>query len=191
MCTFPSSAHAAPAYWIQFFKPTVADSMHQAIVHHAAAPSIQHRLARGFTLIEVMIVVAIVAILAAVAIPSYRDYILRGQLVDGTTLLASFRANMERYYQDNRRYTAVSATIVPPCDPTVAVALRTQGNFVVSCTATDGPPQRFLITATGSGSVLNFNYTVTESDVRATPSVGAAGWNTSPTCWITKKGQSC
>ena len=43
-----------------------------------------------------MITVAIVAILASIALPSYRDYILRGQLVDATNLLSAGRANMER-----------------------------------------------------------------------------------------------
>ncbi|MBC7938818.1 MAG: prepilin-type N-terminal cleavage/methylation domain-containing protein, partial [Chitinophagaceae bacterium] len=58
----------------------------------------------GFTLIELMITVAIIAILAMVAVPSYRDHILRGQLVDATNGLSSVRANMERHFQDNRSY---------------------------------------------------------------------------------------
>jgi type IV pilus assembly protein PilE len=149
----------------------------------------QRRRSNGFTLIEVMIVVAIVAILAAVAIPSYRDYILRGQLVDGTTLLASYRANMERYYQDNRTYANVSAAIVAPCDGSVPVAQRTQGNFIVTCSAVAA--NTFTLLATGQGPVLSFNYTVDQTGAQATPSVGASGWNTSTTCWITKKGQSC
>jgi prepilin-type N-terminal cleavage/methylation domain-containing protein len=157
--------------------------MRNALVPFASsAPSIRRRVVRGFTLIEVMIVVAIIAILSAIAIPSYRDYILRGQLVDATTLLAGTRADMERYYQDNRKYTAVSAAIVPPC-------ARTQGNFTLTCSVlTD---TTFTLLATGGGPVVNFNYTITHQDVQATPSVGAAGWNTSATCWITKKGQSC
>ena len=87
------------------------------------------RHSAGFTLIEVMIVVAIVAILAMVATPSYRNYILRGALVDGTTLLSTASGNMERYFQDNRTYEAVGANI-PPCSAALPLATRTQGTFV-------------------------------------------------------------
>ena len=90
------------------------------------------RHSSGFTLIEVMIVVAIIAILAMVATPSYRNYILRGALVDGTTLLSTASANMERYFQDNRTYEAVGANI-PPCSAALPLATRTQGTFVLSC----------------------------------------------------------
>jgi len=58
----------------------------------------------GFTLIELMVVVAIVAILAAVALPAYNDYVTRSKLTDAVTGLSDFRVRMEQFYQDNRRY---------------------------------------------------------------------------------------
>ncbi len=69
----------------------------------------------GFTLLELMIVVAIIAILAAVALPSYRDYVLRGNLVDGTQQLAAYRAQMEQYYQDARTYADSGTAYKSPC----------------------------------------------------------------------------
>ena len=156
--------------------------MSQPFVHHTAAPSIRHRLARGFTLIEVMIVVAIITILAAVAIPSYRDYILRGQLVDATTLLAGTRADMERYYQDNRKYTAVGA-FTPPC-------VKSQGNFDLTCSVlTD---TTFTLLATGKNGAVGFSYSIDQQDNRLTVSTGNSWPMPAPnTCWAVKRGQSC
>src|SRR5450631_654421 len=59
---------------------------------------------RGFTLIEVMVVVAIIAILAAIALPNYTDYVTRGRIVEATAGLGDARNKMEQYYQDNRTY---------------------------------------------------------------------------------------
>jgi len=188
MCTFPLPPLGTPAYWSQFITPTVADSMRQTLFPHTTVHMNQRRRSNGFTLIEVMIVVAIVTILAAVAIPSYRDYILRGQLVDGTTILSTVRADMERYYQDNRRYSNVGA-FVAPCN-SVDPRTRTQGNFVVSCFAlTDNT---FVLRATGSNATAGFVYAIDNRDARTTVSVGSSWPMPTPnTCWAVKRGQVC
>ncbi len=143
---------------------------------------------RGFTLIEVMIAVAIVAILSAVAYPSYRDYIVRGQLVDATTALATFRADMERHYQDNRSFATVG-DFTTPCAAGEA-ASRTVGNFVIDCSAVAA--ESYTLRATGSGPVSGFTFTVTHQDVRATTAVPTGfGYATCASRWILKKGQSC
>ncbi|SDF14907.1 MULTISPECIES: type IV pilin protein [Rhodanobacteraceae] len=60
---------------------------------------------RGFTLIELVIVVLIVAILAAVAIPSYRRYVVRSHRVDAKTALVDLAARQERFYYSNNKYS--------------------------------------------------------------------------------------
>ncbi len=70
--------------------------------------------ARGFSLIELMIVVAVDAILSAVAIPSYRDYTIRAQLVEAINSLADMRVRMEQFYADNRTYGAAACGVAMP-----------------------------------------------------------------------------
>ncbi len=144
------------------------------------------RREQGFTLIEVMITVAIIGILTMVAYPSYRDHLVRGQLVEASNGLATVRAQMERHFQDNRSYATVGA-FTTPC--AAAVATRTFGAFVVSC-AVAPTDTTFTLQAVGSGPGSGFTYTITQQDVRAT-TAAPSGWNTCATGWMTKKGQSC
>jgi type IV pilus assembly protein PilE len=138
---------------------------------------------RGFTLIELMITVAIVAILSMVAYPSYRDYVIRGHITDGINGLSAVRANMERHFQDNRTYATVGA-FTTPCG-----TATTHGTFTVSCQGTpDGTT--FTVQAVGSGPTNGFTFTINQLDVRAT-TAAPAGWATCATKWITKKGQAC
>ncbi|ESQ98516.1 pilus assembly protein PilE [Stutzerimonas chloritidismutans AW-1] len=69
------------------------------------------RAQRGVTLIELMIVVAIIGILAAIAYPSYEEYVKRGNRTEGQTLLSEASARQERYFGQNNAYVTTDADI--------------------------------------------------------------------------------
>lgn len=154
---------------------------------------------RGFTLLEVMITVAIVGILAAVGYPTYREHVVRGQLVDGTNALATMRAQMERFFQDNRTYvttTAGGVTFTSPCDGATPAASRTFGKFVVTCAAGQPTATTFTLVATADATspVAGFIYTITQDGVQATTVPGGSawsGWSSCASAWIVKRGQAC
>lgn len=142
----------------------------------------------GFTLIELMVVVAIVAILAGIAYPSYADYVLRGRLADATNLLGATRARMEQYYQDNRTYANVSGAIMAPC-----AAAQKVRSFSVTCeSAPTG--STYTITARGSDSASGFVFTIDQAGRQRTLELPPR-WGTVPAgglgCWITRKGGTC
>ena len=134
-----------------------------------------------------MIVVAIIGILAAIAYPSYREYVIRGRLVDATNGMSAMRADMEKHFQDNRDYRTVGAFTTPCQRP---IAQRTVGDFVLSCEALTQTEYRLAATGNAGSVVAGFVFTVTQADVRAT--TGApTGWPTCATRWLTKKGAPC
>ncbi len=69
---------------------------------------IKRKASAGFTLIEVMIVVAIIGILAAIAYPSYSEYVLRGNRTEGQALLMDAAARQERFYAQNNVYVTAN-----------------------------------------------------------------------------------
>lgn len=128
---------------------------------------------RGFTLIELMIAVALVAILAAVALPSYQDYVRRGNIPEATGGLGQGRIAMEQWFQDNRTYVG-------------ATCPGNGKNFnFTGCDAATATT--FTITATGTGGMAGFIYTIDHDNARAS----TTPWGNGATCWITRKGESC
>lgn len=149
------------------------------------------RAQRGFTLIELMIVVAIVAILAGVAMPSYFDYVRRGQLPEAQAALSDFRVKMEQYYQDNRNYgTGNCADVGPPTwsagNGTLTYAAAQF--FTYGCVLTGGG-QGYTVTASGSGGrAVGHAYTVNQNNARTTTQF--KGVVATRGCWVIK-GSEC
>ena len=142
---------------------------------------------RGFTVIELLIVIAIISILAAVALPAYNDYVQRSKLVEAFTALSDFRVRMEQFYQDNRRYDN-SVTLL------CGAALPNSQYFTFACAPGAAPSQTYTITATGVANqgLTNFIYTLNQNNVRATTKLGT-GWTGYPNaaCWVRRKDGSC
>jgi type IV pilus assembly protein PilE len=140
----------------------------------------------GFTLIEVLITVAIIAILAAIALPNYSAYITRSKITEATTNLLSMRTKMEQYFQDNRSYAgACVAGTVAPLPPATA-----QKYFDITCSPAPGVAT-YTINAVGRAELTGLTLSIDQANVRKTVSV-PTGW-TAPTgnCWLTKKSGDC
>jgi len=139
----------------------------------------------GFTLIEVMITVAIVGILASIALPAYWDSVTRSKIIDGTTKLGDFRAQLEKWFLDNRTYQGAGGACGIP-DPTPGAS----DAFAITCVAATA--FSYKITATGrsaAGMSASFIYTIDQANQKT--SAGPGGTFTSGTCWAVRKDGSC
>jgi type IV pilus assembly protein PilE len=146
------------------------------------------RNAKGFTLIEVLMVIALIGILAAIAVPSYNNYVIRGKLVDASTQLASARIKLEQFFQDYRTYDG-SQGGTSPCNNNSFPPTK---YFTFACTTLT--PTTYTLTATskanqGMGNAGDYVYTIDDNNAKATTKF--AGHTSSFSCWIMKQGDSC
>jgi type IV pilus assembly protein PilE len=132
------------------------------------------RVTRGFTLIEVMIAVAIVGILTAIALPQYRDYVTRARLGEAFSALSAVQPSAEQYWSNNRTFANFDNL---PANTT---------NFTYALS--NSSASTYTVTATGIGKAAGFVFTINQSGTRATT---AGAWGTSTSCWIERKGGAC
>ena len=138
----------------------------------------------GFTLIEVMVTVAIIAILAAVALPSYSNYVVRGKIQEATTNLLDMRVKMEQFFLDNRTYQPVAVTA-----PNCPVPRPTLKYCNITCDVLT--PTTYTVNAAGINDLAGLSLTVNEANVRRTASVPSGWGSPASNCWISKKSGEC
>ena len=139
----------------------------------------KHHIRNGFTLIEVMVTVAIVGILLAVAVPVYSDYVVRSRLSEAFTSLGAAQPGAEQFWSNNRTYVGFGASATFP---------SATSNF--SYALSGATASTYTLTATGTGKMAGFVYTIDQNGGHAT-SASPAGWGTSTTCWVDHKGGAC
>ena len=141
---------------------------------------------RGFTLIEVLIAMVVLAILAATAYPLYTEFVRRSKIMEATSTMNDYRVRMEQFFQDNRRYNSAGTTC-GVLDPV------TNGNFTFACTnatATGYTLDATGVSAKGMGA-FGYQLQVAPGGVtRSTTSV-YSGWTAASNCWTVRKNGDC
>lgn len=141
------------------------------------------RPARGFSLIELMIVVALVAILASLAVSSYRRYVMRANRTEARIALLSIQAAQEKFFLQNNGYATSMATVLaaPPAGLGIGLSaggLTPSGNYTISFSAATANTYTLQAVATGpqtSDTAACLTFTIDEQGTR-TPADSTGCW---------------
>lgn len=134
---------------------------------------------RGVTLIELMIVIVVVAILASIAVPSYRNYILRTNRTEGRAALLRVQVAQEKFFLQNNTYTT-NLTAAPPTGLGVGTTTP-EGHYAITVVAgAGGITTSYLATATAAGGQTQdtaacLTLTINDQGVR-TPAESSGCW---------------
>jgi type IV pilus assembly protein PilE len=138
---------------------------------------------KGVTLIELMIVIVVVAILASIAVPSYRQYVLRSHRVEAKTALLNLAAAQEKFYLENNTYATNAELATAPPDG-LGLAATTENGWYTIAIANGADATTFSATATAAGAQTAdtdcATFTLTAQGVRSATKNGGA---VSTVCW--------
>jgi len=133
----------------------------------------------GFTLIELMIAVAVIGILTAIALPSYNGYVMRARLVEAHSALASAQPRLEQFWANNRTYVGFDESRDMPADT---------ANFTFALE--EDSASAYTLVATGREAAADFEFTIDQAGNRVT--TGAPDdWVKSDNCWVDRKEGTC
>jgi len=135
----------------------------------------------GFTLVELMIVVAIIAILTAVALPSYQSFVMRGKRADATNMLTDIANQQIQYFMDNRAYGKLDddGLGLSKGDCSAGEATSVEGHYCISITPAD-PGSSYTLIATPQGGQAGDTECATIT-LDSSETKGSSGGSTQ--CW--------
>lgn len=135
----------------------------------------------GFTLIELMIAIAVVGILTAIALPSYNGYMMRARLSEAFTGLAGVQPRLEQHWSNTRSYAGFDSVTPSPMPASSA-------NFTFVLSAADAGA--YVVTARGRNAASGFAFTIDQNGNRVTTAV-PSGWTARDNCWVDRKEGLC
>jgi len=142
----------------------------------------KHSSSKGFTLVELMVTIAIVAILASVALPSYRNYVIRAQRTEATAALLQMQAAEEKFFLQNNAYTNQLVT-APPAG--LGLSATTSGgkyNVALALTAQGYSGQATPVAGSGQDDDTKcVSFTIDQNGQRGATDSGGADQTTE--CW--------